>query len=129
MRYMMDCYARGNVADWAIELKSLGEVIGSIGVVNVQPKADAVEVGYCIGSRWWNQGITTEAFRAVIHYFFTEAGVNRVSAFHDTRNGASGAVMRKCGLTYEGTQRQASWNHSGLCDLDGYSILKEDWKS
>lgn len=128
MHYMVDGYAKGELTDWAIELKSLKQVIGSIGVVNVKEKVRAVEVGYCIGSRWWNQGITTEALEAVIRHFFTQTEVNRVEAFHDPRNAASGAVMRKCGMIYEGTMREASRNNSGICDLAGYAILKSDYQ-
>lgn len=128
MRYMVDGYAKGELTDWAIELKELGQVIGSIGVVGVNEKVGSVEVGYCIGSRWWNQGITSEAFAAVIRYFFQETEVQRIEAYHDPKNPGSGAVMRKCGLLYEGTQRQASRNNSGICDLAGYAILKSDYQ-
>lgn len=128
MHYMQDCYAKGEITDWAIELKELGQAIGSIGVVGTNERVRSVEVGYCIGSSWWNQGITTEAFGAVIRYFFDETEVCRVEARHDTRNPASGAVMKKCGMLYEGTLRSASWNHSGVCDLACYGILKSDYQ-
>lgn len=128
MRYMVDGYAKGELTDWAMELKELGQVIGSIGVVGVNEKVNSVEVGYCIGSRWWNQGITSEAFAAVIRYFFEETEVQRIEAYHDPKNPGSGAVMRKCGLQYEGTRRQASRNNSGICDLAGYAILKSDYQ-
>ena len=36
---------------WAIELKSIKEPIGSISVVKTDERTDAVSIGYCIGSR------------------------------------------------------------------------------
>jgi ribosomal-protein-alanine N-acetyltransferase len=36
--------------------------------------------------------------------------------------------MAKCGMRFEGTQRQASFNNQGLCDLSWYGILASDRK-
>ena len=127
MAFMQEQYAKGQAWEWAVVLKELGQVIGSIGVVDHNEKLSAVEIGYCIGSRWWRQGIMSEAFSALIDYLFTQCGVNRISARHDPNNPGSGAVMRKCGLQYEGTCRQADWNNQGLCDVATYAILKEDY--
>lgn len=125
--FMREQYETGAVWDWAIEFKELGQVIGSIGVVEHSEKLNAVEIGYCIGSRFWNRGIMSEAFSAVIDYLFTQCDVNRISSRHDPNNPASGAVMRKCGLLYEGTARQADVNNQGLCDAAHYAILKDDY--
>jgi ribosomal-protein-alanine N-acetyltransferase len=69
----------------------------------------------------------TEAFKRVIRFLFDEVGVNRITATHDPRNPHSGDVMRKCGLRYEGTSRQAGRNMQGICDVSRYAILKEDY--
>jgi ribosomal-protein-alanine N-acetyltransferase len=121
-------YADPAFYQWAIELKSLGEPIGSISVVHRDEQVNAVSIGYCIGSCWWRQGITTEAFRAVIRYLFEEVGMNRVAARHDPNNPNSGRVMRKCGMIYEGTARSADRNNQGVCDAAHYAILHSDWK-
>lgn len=92
---------------WAIELKEIGEVIGSISVVNFDERVDMAEIGFCIGRSWWGQGMMTEAFQAVIDFLFGEVGVQRIEAGHDPNNPASGAVQRKCGLKYEGTLRRS----------------------
>ena len=125
--FMRHQYRQQGWGDWAIELKELGQVIGSIGVVEQNDRARAVEIGYCIGSRWWHQGIMSEAFAAVIEYLFTETDVNRISATHDPNNVHSGNVMKKCGLQYEGISRQGGWNNQGICDTARYAILKADW--
>lgn len=126
--FLQEQYAKDAVWDWAIVLKDLGQVIGSIGVEEYRQKLNAVGIGYCIGSRWWRQGIMSEAFSALIQYLFTQCGVNRISARHDPNNPGSGAVMRKCGLQYEGTSRQADWNNQGICDIVTYAILKDDYQ-
>ncbi len=116
-----DCY------QWAIEYE--GQPIGSISAVHINEKVASVEIGYCIGRPWWGRGIMTEALRAVIAYFFDEVGANRVTARHDPNNPASGAVMRKSGMTYEGTHRQSDRNNQGICDAAVYAIVAMDRKS
>jgi ribosomal-protein-alanine N-acetyltransferase len=113
---------------WCIELKSIGEAIGSISVVNRNDEIGSVEVGYCIGRAFWNQGIVSEALAAVMKFFFDEAEVNRIEARHDINNPNSGKVMLKCGFVYEGTRRKADKNNQGICDAAMYGILAEDYK-
>ena len=122
-------YADPAFYQWAIVLKSIGEPIGSISVVAQSERVNAVSIGYCIGGRWWRQGITTEAFRSVIPFFFEEVGADRIEARHDPDNPNSGRVMRACGLTYEGTLRQAATNNRGVTDLCVYSILRSEYET
>lgn len=122
-------YADPAVYEWTIVPRELGEPIGAIGVVGRDESVDGVILGWCIGKNWWHQGVTSEAAAEVIRFFFEEVGANRIEAEHDIRNPHSGGVMRKCGMRYEGTRRQAARNSSGeLCDVAMYGILREDWK-
>ena len=113
---------------WAIELKEIGEVVGSISVVNFDERVDMAEIGFCIGRSWWGQGMMTEAFQAVIDFLFCEVGVQRIEAGHAPNNPASGAVQRKCGLTYEGTLRRSIRSNQGITDKTVMAILKEEWE-
>ena len=113
---------------WAIVLKEINEPIGTIGVVEKNEKLNMVHIGYCIGSRWWHQGITSEAFAAIIPFLFHEVGANRIESQHDPNNRHSGDVMKKCGLKYEGTLRQADFSNRGIVDACVYSLLKNEWK-
>ncbi len=113
---------------WGIECKEIGQVIGSIGAVNVNERAESVHIGYCIGKAYWNRGIISEAFGAVIQYLFEVVEVNRIDSRHDPRNPYSGKVMEKCGLIYEGTLRQSDRNNQGICDAAWYGLLKAEWK-
>lgn len=111
---------------WAIELKEIGQPIGSISVVGQNEQTEMLHIGYCIGQSWWHKGIMTEALRAVMDFLFDEVGANRLESRHDPRNPHSGAVMKKCGMKYEGTMRSADWNNQGLCDACCYAILKSE---
>lgn len=122
-------YQQANYYQWAITLKENGpEPIGSIGCHEADDMIERIEVGYCMGRRWWGRGVMTEALGAVIWYLLEIVGFNRVQARHDPNNPKSGAVMRKCGMRYEGTFRQADRNNQGICDVSWYSILKSDRK-
>lgn len=120
-------YGESDYYQWAIVPKELGEPIGSIAVVNANDSARWVEVGYCIGKKWWRNGYTSEAVRAVIAFFFEKVGAERIAARHDPRNPNSGAVMRKCRMQYEGTLRRSDRNNQGICDAAWYGILREEY--
>lgn len=114
--------------NWVIVLKELGEPVGSIDVTRIYDNTGAADIGYCLGRQWWNRGIMTEAFKAVIKYLFEEIGFLQIRAEHAAPNAASGKVMQKCGLTYEGTLRRFYRATSGeLLDICCYSILREEF--
>lgn len=112
---------------WAIVPRDSGEPVGSLGVVRRRDEIALCELGYCIGKAWWGQGLMTEAVKAVIRYLFEAVGANRIEAHHDVNNPASGRVMRKAGMTFEGILRQAGRNNTGICDIAVYSILKKEY--
>lgn len=113
--------------NWVIVLKELGEPIGSIDVCRIYENIDAAEVGYCIGKQWWGKGIMTEAFSAIIPYLF-EVGFEQIRAAHAVQNPASGRVMEKCGLKYEGTFRRFFRSTAGeLLDISFYSIQRDEY--
>lgn len=118
-------YDRSDYYQWAIEFE--GEPIGSISVVSGNDAAELVHIGYCIGRHWWHKDIMSETLAAVIRFFFEEVGVNRIETRHDPNNPHSGAVMRKCGMIYEGTLRQSDRNNQGICDACWYSILRSEY--
>lgn len=126
-KYLMENQEKTDFYDWKIELKEIGEPIGSIGVVRLREDIEEALIGYCLGYNWWHQGIMTEAFKEIIRFLFETVGINRIAACHDPRNPHSGDVMKKCGLQYEGTLRQGGKNCQGLCDEVYYAILKEDY--
>jgi len=84
------------------------------------------EIGYCIGSKWWHRGYTSQAARAVTEFLIKEVKYNRVYARHAVQNPNSGAVMRKIGMTLEGTLRQSDKCNAGITDTCIYGILASE---
>lgn len=126
-RAWVENYSDPAFYQWVIVPKALNEPIGTISVVDMDERTEKVHIGYCIGSRWWRMGYTSEAFAAIIPFLFEQVKVQRIEAQHDPNNPGSGAVMRKCGLKYEGTLRKADWNNQGIVDAAMYSLLAEEY--
>ena len=123
----MSEYAKQDFYQWAIVPKSIGEPIGTISVVDMDERTEKVHIGYCIGSKWWHSGYTSEAFAAIIPFFFEQVEVKRIESQHDPNNPNSGKVMKKCGLIYEGTLRAADWSNKGIVDACMYGMLASDY--
>ena len=120
-------YQKKDFYQWMIVLKEIDAPIGSLIAVSDE-RTESAQIGYCIGKKWWHQGIMPEALGAVMDFLFDEVGFNRVEARHDPNNPNSGKVMAKCGMKYEGTLRQADRNNQGICDCSFYGLLASDRK-
>jgi ribosomal-protein-alanine N-acetyltransferase len=74
----------------------------------------------------WNAGYATEAARAVVAFGFAQLGLNRVQAYHYSRNPASGRVLVKIGMSHEGHLRRHILKWGVFEDIDLYGILAEE---
>ncbi len=120
-------YKKPDRYNWVIEYQ--GEPIGGIDVVRLNTRSEWAELGYCMGTEWWNKGLMTEAAQAVIRYLFCEVGVHRIVIEHATENPGSGRVAQKCGLTLEGVKRDYFKKYDGaFLDIAQYAILQEEWQ-
>ena len=121
----VESYQKEDYYQWMIVLKEIEEPIGSI-MANTVGRAQSAHIGYCIGKKWWHQGIMSETLKAVMKYLIDEVGYHRVEAMHDPNNPNTGEVIRKCGMRYEGTLRQADRNNQGICDACYYGFLASE---
>lgn len=120
-------YVNDTTYNWGIELKEIGQLIGSISAVDFNDKNSRCEIGYCMGKAHWNKGIMTEALKRVMDFLFSEVGLNRVQAKHDVLNPGSGKVMEKAGMQYEGTFKQYFIRKDGTFgDMKMYAAIKGD---
>lgn len=61
-------YDEKDFYQWAIELNDLEQPIGTISAIKTDERVESVEIGYCIGKRFWNNGYMTEALTAIIRF-------------------------------------------------------------
>lgn len=111
-------YSNLDFYQWGIVIESTNELIGNVSVVSMDYEKKEVSLGYCIGSKYWNQGYTTEAVAEVIRYLKNDVGVKRIDAKHHISNPASGRVMQKCGMRYIGdSTAKDNTNKEVLCKV------------
>ena len=127
-REYLNSPTKANELRLGIRLRASGEFIGGIGLHPCQEHKRA-ELGYWIGVRYWGQGYATEAARAVVKYGFEKAQLNRIFAAHFKHNPASGKVLQKIGMKYEGCMRQNILKWGDFVDVELYSILRPEFDS
>ena len=89
--------------NWAIRNDN-GEMIGSIGLFNMRV-GEKAEIGYWLAKEWRGRGIMTQSVQAVCEQAFTTWDLFRVYAGVFANNPTSPNVLKRCGFTFEGTQR------------------------
>ncbi len=120
----------GKGVTFAITLRETDEVLGAISLRIEQ--FSRASMGYWIGKPYWGQGYCTEAAKAAIAYAFDDLGLNKIHATYLPRNPASGRVMEKAGMHYEGYLRQHVYKAEALGkdgvyeDLKLYAVLRDD---
>jgi len=82
------------------------------------------EIGYWIGVPYWGNGYATEAARALVGYGFETLQLHRIYASHTANNPASGEVLRKIGMKYEGRMREHLVKWGEYQDLDFYGMVR-----
>ena len=95
MRYNSNQYYH-----WAIVYEENKQVIGSISISSINNYLKTCNVGYTLSKSYWNMGIATEALKCVIDFMINIVGIERIYAYHDINNVASGRVMQKCGMNF-----------------------------
>ena len=82
---------------------------------------------YWFGVPYWGYGYATEAARELVRHAFQDLGLGRVYADHVARNPASGRVLQKVGMSYEGCLRRDFKKWDRFEDLVLYGMLVEEW--
>lgn len=109
---------------WAIELE--GAVIGTINLHGVNRTENACEIGFSIGSRWWNMGVMTEAAGAVVRHAFDRLNFHQITGWCAAGNAASARVMEKIGMRKTNRPSPPVRLSSGAyADRIWYSIRRE----
>jgi [ribosomal protein S5]-alanine N-acetyltransferase len=112
----------------AIRLRSDGRQIGGIGL-RVDQLHQHAELGYWLGAPYWRQGYATEAAREMLRYGFEDLGMHRILATHFKHNPASGRILKKLGMRYEGCQREHLRKWDQFVDSELYGILRQEWQN
>lgn len=111
----------------AITLRNGGRQIGGIGL-RIEEQHRHAELGYWLGAAYWGQGYATEAGRAMLRFGFEDLKLHRIFATHFKHNPASGSILKKLGMRYEGCQREHLLKWGEFVDSEMYGILRSEWE-
>jgi len=121
-------YAEGKLINFAVVLVAEQSLIGSIGIT-LRPVHRNGQLGYWVGVPYWGQGYCPEAARAVLQFGFDQLDLQRIWAPHFKRNPASGRVMQKIGMQYEGCRRRHYLHRGRFEDAMLYGILRHEFEA
>lgn len=101
MHAMNEQFEKCGFTLFAAEEKASGQLVGFVGL-NC-PKWEShftpcVEIGWRLGSQYWNQGYATEGAKAVLAYGFDRCGLTEIVSFTVPSNTRSIRVMEKIGM-------------------------------
>lgn len=120
-------YKYDNYYNWVIELKDTHEVIGHVGVNIIMKVHGYIEIGYSLSSKYFRQGIMTEALKEVINFFINEVEVRIIEGKCISENEASINLMKKVGMNLDAIlpKRRVSHKTGNVCDEYIFSIINE----
>lgn len=121
-------FDQGKRVPFAVTRRDDNQLIGAV-ALHIAVKSSRAEIGYWIGVPYWGNGYCTEAAAEVLRYGFEVLQLNRIHACHFGSNPASGRVMQKIGMTWEGCRRDHFCKWGVFEDAVDYAILKAEYEA
>lgn len=125
--HVLSRYASGRCYRWCIALAEDNSPIGAIELLRFVEEEDSCSFAYMLGSDYWGMGYGTEALRKVLDFAFAVMHLQSVTADHIAANPASGAVMRKAGMTFCRHIPGKYEKQGKKLDACEYRITRQQW--
>jgi ribosomal-protein-alanine N-acetyltransferase len=109
---------------WAITHATSTEVLGSIGLKDIDTHEQRATTGYDLRRSVWGRGHATEALRAVVEFGHQHVGLERIDALVMLDNVSSVRVLTKAGFVEEGVLRSYGYWKGRHHDLRMFSSLR-----
>jgi ribosomal-protein-alanine N-acetyltransferase len=118
---------RGELLDFLIVHHEHGP-IGVTGLSEVSRRDRRATVGSWLGQRWWGSGANFEAKALIAALAFRRLGMERLTAWTNTRNGRSQTALERIGFRREGVL--AAWHRHGdrHHDVVVFGLLRASWE-
>jgi ribosomal-protein-alanine N-acetyltransferase len=118
---------RGELLDFLTVHAEHGPV-GVTGLSELSRRDRRATVGSWFGHRWWGSGANPESKALVAHLAFEHLGLDRLTAWANTRNGRSQVALERCGFRREGVL--ASWQRHGdrLHDVVVFGMVRRGYE-
>ena len=118
----------GELLDFLIVHQEAG-AIGVTGLSELAVRDRRATVGSWFGREWWGSGANRESKALIAALAFRHLGLDRLTAWANTRNGRSQVALERVGFRREGVLR--SWHRHGDArhDVVVFGLLREQWEA
>jgi [ribosomal protein S5]-alanine N-acetyltransferase len=119
---------RGELLDFLVVHPQAGP-IGVTGLSELAARDRRATVGSWFGREWWGSGANRESKALITAVAFRQLGLDRVTAWANTRNGRSQVALERVGFLREGVLR--GWHRHGdqRHDVVVFGMLREQWEA
>ena len=108
---------------WAITLKSIPKLIGTIGFWRIIKDHFRAEIGFMLHPDFMRKGIMTEALTEVVKYGFTKMKLHSIEANVNPQNSASIKLLERNKFRKEGYFKENYYFNGKFLDSAIYSLL------
>lgn len=98
IHYFRSGYAQQNLLWWAATLLENGQMIGTLGLYQLDFDACHAETGFDLHPQWWGQGYMSEALRAVLAFGFYALALRHIMARTMPSNTPSRRLLERMGF-------------------------------
>ena len=118
---------RGELLDFLVDHHEDGP-IGVTGLSELARRDRRATVGSWFGHRWWGSGANRESKALIAALAFERLGMDRLTAWANTRNGRSQVALERVGFRREGVL--ASWHRHGdqVHDVVVFGLTRPAWE-
>jgi [ribosomal protein S5]-alanine N-acetyltransferase len=117
----------GEIMDFLIVDPSAG-ALGVTGLTEIAPRDRRATVGSWLGQPYWGSGANFEAKAMIAALAFRRLGVERLTAWANTRNGRSQRALERVGFRREGVLH--AWHRHGdeMHDVVVFALVRAAWE-
>ncbi len=127
-RQVMELAATHDPMFWATRPVTTGVVSGWLALMDIQPKAAAIELGAIwFGPRMQRTRAATESIFLLLKLAADDLGYRRLVWKCNALNAPSKRAADRLGFAYEGRHRAHMVTKGRLRDTDWYSIVGDEW--
>ena len=117
---------RGELLDFLIDHHEDGP-IGVTGLSELSVRNRHATVGSWFGHRWWGSGANLESKALIAALAFRQLGMDRLTAWANTRNGRSQVALERVGFKREGVLRAFHRHGDVLHDVVVFGMTRKGW--
>jgi ribosomal-protein-alanine N-acetyltransferase len=117
---------RGELLDFLIDHREHGP-IGVTGLSELSVRNRHATVGSWFGHRWWGSGANLESKALIAALAFQRLGMDRLTAWANTRNGRSQVALERVGFKREGVLRAFHRHGDVLHDVVVFGMTRKGW--